>query len=775
MDIFSNRPLFTSCMLFLAWSAAGYFLPGNIKLVIMLIAIISLVFISVLAILRYHSNKKKNIFLILILSLITTSLSLGISYCFYDRNYDKFEELYNNEAYIQGIVTDVIYENNYASSYRLTIETLNGEEDEHDAVLECEYSAALAIGDRVSAKVIAIKPDSDNGRYNERLTYMSDGIFAIYTSHDQTGLSLISKSNDTGVNSIFTSLNKSLSSILKKAIGGDAGDLSSALLLGNKDQLSDTVVRDFRRVGASHILALSGMHMSLIMGAFMLILKVIIKKSTPIAIISSFIAIFYLALTGFSVSAIRSVIMLLIVYIATVIAGIPDSLTSLSVAGVVIVLLSPGAILDAGFWMSFASTFGILTYVTPINQFFGDRLSIFKNKFKFAYHKVIFSIITAIATSLAALIPLIIVMCIFIKELSIFSVLSSLVLSVPTAIMIIFSLILLPLCQVPYLSNAIVYIIRITAGFMIDFCSHFSDYEDIVISLNYPFAAHIAIALAITLLISCALKKINPFVSLIPFGLCITLSIGVMFAYENANKDKLNVAYINASSNSDMLVLSNERQAVICDVSNGSLTSYQYALDEINESRATEIKAIMITRYTYQHNATMYKLFQSNKVREIWVPYPEDMDQYYKMETLFQYATDNGVLVYLYKSGERFRVFEHAYIEHENSIIERSTVPIDLINIYTGSEHLAYVSPAFNESDIIESTKYAFSKSQYIIFGSRGPRTKSMYDLGNDLRKIKAVTFSDESKVGYFAKPEFSFISFYLVPKGSKMEFYLAE
>ncbi len=775
MDIFSNRPLFTSCMLFLTWSIIGYFLPSSVKLIIMLIAITTLVFMLILAVLRYHSSKKKNIFVLLIISLITTALSLGISYSFYDRSYEKFESKYGEELNIQGIITDVIYENNYSSAYKLTVETSNGEADEHDAVLECNYSAAMVMGDRISARVTAVKPEDTDGRYNERISYLSDGIFVIYCSDEETELNVTSYSNDMGIDSFFLSLNGKLSEILSTSIGGDEGDLSSALLLGNKEMLSDTIVRDFRRVGASHILALSGMHMSLIMGAFMFLLKFIVKKSTPIAIISSFIAIFYLALTGFSISATRSVIMLLIVYLSMIIAGIPDSLTSLSLAGVIIVMISPGAILDAGFWMSFASTFGILTYVTPINQFFSERLSIYDNKFKFTYHKIIFSVITAIATSAAALLPLIIVMCIFIKEISVFSILSSIVLSVPTAIMIILSLILLPLYRVPYISNAIVYIIRMTAGFMIDFCSDFSDYENIVISLNYPFATLMAVILAITLLFSCASKKLNPILTLIPFAVCILTFVGVVFAYENTNDDKLNVAYINASSNSDILVLSNERQSVICDISNGSLSSYQYALDEINESRATEIKAIMLTRYTNQHNATLYKLFQKYKVREVWVPYPSNDVQCYLLETLFTYATTNKVDVYVYNEGETFHVFDHTYIECESTMIERSTVPIDLINIYTGTEHMAYISPAFNESDLLKSAEYSFSKSQHVIFGNRGPRTKTMYELGDDLRKIKTVVFSDENKVGYFSEPEFSFISFYLVPKESKMEFYLKE
>ena len=773
MDIFTKRPLFTSCLMFLLCSVIAYFVSGDMKKIVILICVITLIFLSVLAVFRYYSNGRKYAFLSLILCLIMIILSFVSSYYFFDREYEKRNPQYGQEHLLNGVVTSVKYENNFSSGYILSIDSVDGNEDKHKAVLKCEYSAALQIGDRISVNAVASQPE-ENGGYNEKLSLLSENIFVVYSSVDESELVPVSYSDGKEIELFFPNLNNKLSSILRETIKGDAGDMSSALLLGNRSQLPDTITRDFRRAGASHFLALSGLHMSLVIGAVMLLLKQFIHKSKYIALILSFAAVFYLALTGFSISATRSVIMLLIVYLSILISGLPDSLTSLSIAGFIIVLFSPGAIVDAGFWMSFSATLGILVYMSPINNFFNECLTKYDNKLQWVCHKVIFTIITSIATALAALLPLIIVMCIFIKEISVFSILSSIVLSVPTAVMILASLILLPLYRIPYISTGIVYVIRTAAELMINYCEKISDCENIVISLNYPFAILMSCALCLALFFSFASKRFNPLLTLIPFATALAVCVGMMFIFENVNMDQLKVSYFNASSVSDMIVISNEREAVICDISNGSQTSYQYALNELSEVRATEIKAIMLTRYTYRHNATLYSVFQRYKVRQLWVPNPENLDDYYKMETLYRYAAKNGVSVYVYQEGETFSPFEHSYIEHRNEYIERSQVPIDLVIVSSGRERLTYVSPAFNESVLNEEAEFAFARSQYVIIGSRGPKVKTPYSISNKYR-IKTIAFANERNAAFFTEPEHSFTAYYLVPPKAEMVYYLSE
>ena len=775
MDIFSKRPVFLSCMLFLATAVAGYFLEGNIKVIILIVAAAALLFSIILAAFRYHSSKKKNAFLTLILCLAMMTISLGSSLNYYDASYKKYASLYGTENTVEATVTEVNFESTFASTYKIRVNAVNGAEDEYNAILECEYSGALRVGDKIAVKAIASElPNEESGRFSERTEALSNSVFVIFQSNDQSQLAVVKYTDNSGIENGLRGINRELSAILTSKIGGEEGKLSSALLLGNKSLLSSQTKRDFTRVGASHILALSGMHMSIIMGFALLLLKPFFRNRSIVIVILSVFALSYLAITGFSVSATRSVIMLLMVYIAFLVSGVPDSLTALSVAGFVIVLFSPGAILDAGFWLSFSATLGILVFIPALNDHFQGKLEKCESKREFKIRKLIYSIISAIATCFAALIPMIIVMCIFIKELSMLSVLSSLALSIPTALVIILSLILLPFSSVPYISDAIVWLLRCLAGIMIRYCNDFSDLENIVLSLNYPFATLMAIILGIALLYCFASKHKRRLLSLVPFVVCLAFFIGAMGYYEHINKDNLNVSYINASQRSDMIVLSDEREAVICDMSNGSRTSYRYALDEVYEARATEIKAILLTRYTNAHISTLYSVFAENKVRAVWAPYPTNVDEQYMLEGLYYVATNNGVDVYVYKQGETLHPFENVRIEHSNAYIERSAVPIDLLRISTPKDALTYVSPAYNESELSNRANFFFSKSRHLIFGSRGPNVKQEFGI-EDMSRIKTVAFASETLVGYFDKPEFSFTSYYIVKKGYGMEFYLQE
>ena len=769
MNIFSKRPLFISCIVFIACAVLGVFIPGYFKLILALICAISFIFCLIIFLVRYFSSNKRNLLLCLMLCFIMSVASLCSSYLFFDLNKDNYESMYDNEYMIDAVITSKNQVSVYQSQYTVTVESINGKKTWHKARLTLDFAGGLEVGDKVKAKVKATNPEDNIISDEVKNMFKSEGIFIIYVCDSENSID-VSHHTDANLELFFANINNECSSVLENTIGGEAGKLSSALLLGNKDLLSPSVRRDFSRAGASHILALSGMHMSIIMGVFMFILKKITSKTHLIAVILTIIAISYLFVTGMSVSATRAVLMLLTVYLSWLCFGTSDSLTSLSIAGAAILLISPGSVYDGGFWMSFAATFGILAFIQPLNNFFNECLSKYDNKFKWIIHKIIYTVITAFATGMAALIPLIIVMCTFTKEIALFSVLSSAILSIPTAAIILLSLILLPFAQVPFVSDIIAWLIRLAAAIMFDYCEFISLLENTVISINYPFVAIMAIMLTIALFYSFASKKFNPISSLIPFAICILVFFGFAVVYESINADQVKVTYVNASSNSDMLVVSSEREAVICEVSNGSATSYSKALTELKAARVTEIKAIILTRYMNNNVASLYQVFQGYRVREIWMPMPFSTDELYLMERLCEFAKANDVKAYVYDYGETMHIFNSVSFEVQNGYIERSSVPISLISISSGSQLVTYASPAFNESELNDEAEYLFAKSHYIIFGNRGPKTKTEYTIPNE-KKLLAIAFSGEYQIAYFNAPEHILASYYNVP--DKIEFFL--
>lgn len=745
MEIFSKRPLFTSCIIFLLLSVVGYFLDPIPKIILAILG--ALIFILDLLLFIVFKKIKDYTSLFIAVCAIATVAALLLSHFYFDVIQNSYTKFSGHEKTIDAVVISQKYDGGNICGYIVQVESVDQEQNRHKAMLECKYDAALVPGDRISALVTAQSyKDSEYGRFDQKLSMLSDGIFISYTSYDQS-TSLLTDRNVFDLRISLSNINSYLSGILTKNIHGEAGKLASAILLGNRHLISDTATRDFSRAGVSHILALSGMHMAIIMGALMFILKRLNVKHKIIAVILSAAAIFYLAITGFSLSATRSVIMLLIVYLSILCSDTADSLTSLSVAGFIIVMISPGAILDAGFWMSFSATLGLLVYTSPFNKFTHNFLRT-TGKYK-KYLKPVVYLLNMLASGVFAMIPLIIVMCIFIKELPLWSVLSSAVLSFPSTLLILLSLLFLPISKVPYLSTLIARIISLNCNFMLYYCSKISDIEGVVLSLNYPFSTIAAIIIGIALAYSLIFKSKNLFTSLIPFVIAVALFFGTIFVYEFYNRDNVKVTYINASSISDVLVISNNREAVICDISKSSNSSFDKALDTAFEVRATEIRAVMLTRYSNSQPSSLRNIFGKQMVRELWLPYPMNTDDYNKMLPLFDVAREFDVDVKIYNDDSSLTAFSYVNIQKHTSTIERSSAPLTLISINTRGERVTYIPPAFNESDLKETIDHIFTRSQYVIFGNSGPKTKSEFSIPEN-NKIKVIVFADDIRAAFF-------------------------
>ena len=159
----------------------------------------------------------------------------------------------------------------------------------------------------------------------------------------------------------------------------DAG-LMSAMILGDMALLDDDIKELYQQNGISHILAISGLNVSLLgISLFQLLRKARISI-LPSTIISIFIIFSYGILTNFSVSTNRAVVMLILFMIAGVIGRTYDLLSATSLSALIILIQSPMQIYNAGFLLSFGAMLGIaliypiLTSIIPIKNIFLDGL-----------------------------------------------------------------------------------------------------------------------------------------------------------------------------------------------------------------------------------------------------------------------------------------------------------------------------------------------------------------------------------------------------------------
>ena len=151
---------------------------------------------------------------------------------------------------------------------------------------------------------------------------------------------------------------------------GDELAVLSALTIGDKTELSDSVRESYSVVGASHILALSGLHIGLLYTMLFFILKPIARRGNIGRAIRSVLLLILLwafaFFTGLSPSVVRSVSMFSILAMADMVGRQPLSLNTLAAAAWLMLFCNPAWLFDVGFQLSFLAVASILLIQKPI-------------------------------------------------------------------------------------------------------------------------------------------------------------------------------------------------------------------------------------------------------------------------------------------------------------------------------------------------------------------------------------------------------------------------
>jgi competence protein ComEC len=149
--------------------------------------------------------------------------------------------------------------------------------------------------------------------------------------------------------------------------------LCSALTIGYKDELKRETRQAYNKVGASHLLALSGMHLGIVYALlyFLLIRGVRHTRwrwhTLPIILLCLW---GYALVAGMPVSLVRAAIMLSIFTIISLMQYSTDPLHPLALSAIIILLITPTDLLSISFQLSFAAVFFLLALWTPLSENF---------------------------------------------------------------------------------------------------------------------------------------------------------------------------------------------------------------------------------------------------------------------------------------------------------------------------------------------------------------------------------------------------------------------
>lgn len=591
-----------------------------------LLGLIGSIYLSVLVIVFYFQNP----FLILILTAISTVfVGLGIffkvikkrkkfcktlitiglsslcaitSIILYTNYYYQpiIEKYSDKEIKVSGYLCEEVQKYERTCTYTILTDNINGLNENIKIHLKAYTDLELDEFEHIEATVFA-RPMKMN-------YLLSKGIFL--EAYIEDGFTL----NKTGVKK-FSLYNfaidarKAMKQSLDSLLPDSYSSLCKAVLLGDKQSLSNDIKDYFTQTGTSFLIVVSGMHLSILVNALLFLFKKITKNRTIISI-SVFITVFsFMAITGFTPSVIRSGIMIIVTYCAMIFFRKSDGINSLGFAGLVLTLFNPYAVGDIGMLLSFTATMGILMWSNPISNYIIEKLRV--------SNKYLTDAINMIATSISASLWIIPITIIAFGTISPLAVIVGFITSPVISAILILALICSVLYLCPFISF-IAYPFALSVGLLcklqILIISSFATIPYCSVNAQTPYF-YIWIAVSILLVIIGYIIKARSFYikSSIAF-LFVTLIIGwVTYIFIGYNTTIINIYSTNG------MTISVERGYNISLLSCGGHIEDESAITEDLSKKYTKIDNIIIPQKKYKYNGYLYSILYEFDVSNILV------------------------------------------------------------------------------------------------------------------------------------------------------------
>lgn len=360
-----KRPILTATIGFLIGILGGLYL--NMVLFIFL-------FNLTILIARYIQDKKiiriiklwlnKSVIILLIVTAV-----FGYGYIYYIENTYKKIYMLSGKVEIEGIVVSEPIINEYNKTYELKVHKINNKKisPKKFSFIVDKKQKDLEYGACIYCTGEYIKPNSR--RNFKGFSYEN----YLKTKKNYGTIRAIEKSKTKYKNRI--SIVRRLSYRLKMKIINSTGTIFTkeegvvlGIILGNTENITDETKDAFSGSSLSHLLAVSGAHISyIVLGLTTFFRKLRITKKINY-ILTAILLIFYLFVIGFTASATRAVIMTIFLLLQIVFCRKQDLATTISFSLCIILLENPYKILDVGLLLSYLGTLGIIIIFNKIKS-----------------------------------------------------------------------------------------------------------------------------------------------------------------------------------------------------------------------------------------------------------------------------------------------------------------------------------------------------------------------------------------------------------------------
>lgn len=698
MEIFKHRHLALGLGVFLISLYISYYMGILVRVLLLVISVMA--FVAILTIFLIKKEKSmldKVIRYAFICVFIALAMILAIT-CF--QREKAINGYCDGEKHkIEGTITEEKYEKPYESRYVVKINKIDDKDYSFESLLTL-YGDGLNIGDSFRASV-GLTPLEDTFSYYERSAYKDEGIIV---SAEISEYEVISQGS--GEESIFKRLNNALSEHFYKYLSDDTASMMSSLLLGNDHLLDDSIKRDFSRIGISHVLALSGMHITIItmiLGLALKPFKIHIVLKNLILISFTF---FFVALTGFSDSAMRAGIMVCIFYLISMIGYGADTITTLLLSVSIICFVSPYSIFSVSLMLSFLAMLGCLVSFKFIRKI--------KLRIRLKPLRSVVYTLTSTIFVLGFTLP---VTFSTFGTLPLLSPLANIIIAPAFNLLIYFSVVLLALLGIPYLGDALAWLAEKSTGISVLAVKWLASFEGIVIP-TFTTLQYIGMVLIFGTLIAMMLVKRKHIVHTLVaalVGVCVFSGGTVALLIDRYTNNYVSVSTYKTS---DFVFLEGKNELTVIDASATTNGIYNTSAGAISHLNYTEVENYIICDYSYQTNKYFEKLSKNYKIRNLYLQEPQNDDEKIMYNKLYKIADEEDIQVKILEKRLDVSDFELEFSPIDTLSRSKKRC-ISFSAEANGCELLYLGSGSYEIFD--KFTEEKAKTADVVVFGSYGP------------------------------------------------------
>jgi len=221
------------------------------------------------------------------------------------------------------------------------------------------------------------KPTSNPGQFDLKRYLARKNSYISATVKSRDAIELVQNMDTSFLNKLRVKLRKAAGKSLMADLSGEETNsgLLQALLLGVRGNISSDTYTAFRKTGLLHFISLSGMHLGILMGIIWWLCKTVGLLKRGRAAVCAIAIIIFLLIVPPRPPTVRAAVICWVFCASFFFRRKPNSLNSLSIAAVILLLIRPTVLFEAGWQLSFASVLGILLFTSHIHFFLYEKIT----------------------------------------------------------------------------------------------------------------------------------------------------------------------------------------------------------------------------------------------------------------------------------------------------------------------------------------------------------------------------------------------------------------